>query len=106
MDLYRTTAVSERSDLEFLDAVRCGEIAAYSEPWRRYAGFARAVARRVTSSLDAEDLASEAFIRNPAGARQRHGPPHQFRCLPAGDRFVRRREVGSAAVGRQRDTRR
>lgn len=65
-------------DAELIDRVREGDAAASAELWRRHAPAARSVAR-AWSSLDADDLVSEAFLRTLDALARGGGPDGAFR---------------------------
>lgn len=67
------------SDAELLAALRDGDDAAYGELWRRHATAGLRAARRVTSSLEPEDLVQEAFARILSAVRGGSGPTTAFR---------------------------
>jgi RNA polymerase sigma factor (sigma-70 family) len=64
-------------DLALLEFVRGGDVDAYGELFRRYADFARRVARRV-SRRDADDLVAEAFRRIFTAISRGNGPSYAF----------------------------
>ncbi|OOB92110.1 RNA polymerase sigma factor [Rathayibacter sp. VKM Ac-2630] len=65
-------------DAELIARVREGDAAASAELWRRHAPAARSVAR-AWSSLDADDLVSEAFLRTFDALARGGGPDGAFR---------------------------
>ncbi|KQQ22618.1 hypothetical protein ASF48_05405 [Rathayibacter sp. Leaf299] len=65
-------------DAELIDRVREGDAAASAELWRRHAPAARSVAR-AWSTLDADDLVSEAFLRTLDALARGGGPDGAFR---------------------------
>lgn len=68
------------SDAELIDAVRLGDSAAYAELWRRHHRAALVAARSVTSSIDPDDLVSEAFAKILVAIRNGNGPKTAFRA--------------------------
>jgi len=50
------------SDAELIESARSGDTSAFSEPWRRHFRPAARAARQFTS-IDADDLVSEAYAR-------------------------------------------
>lgn len=61
--VYEHSSGSKQSDTELIGRVRSGQVEAYAELWRRHRGAAITAARYFTSSLDAEDLVSEAYTQ-------------------------------------------
>ncbi|MCG8920787.1 sigma-70 family RNA polymerase sigma factor, partial [Actinokineospora sp. PR83] len=69
------------SDAELIDAVRDGRTAAYGPLYERHVGAARNLARQLArSSVEADDLVSEAFAKVLATLRQGRGPDSAFRA--------------------------
>ncbi|WP_460631312.1 RNA polymerase sigma factor [Leifsonia lichenia] len=82
-----TSYVEYRSDLrddeELIGLVRGGGDAArraYAELWKRHVPSALAAARRITTTFDAADLASEAFARVLSSLQAGKGPELSFRA--------------------------
>lgn len=67
------------SDHELLDAVRSGDDSAYAELWSRHRLAAVRAAWQFDHSAEAEDIASEAFVRILAALRGGGGPVTAFR---------------------------
>ncbi|MBO0984960.1 RNA polymerase sigma factor, partial [Rathayibacter sp. SD072] len=65
-------------DADLIALVREGDAAASAELWRRHASAARSLAR-AWSSLDADDLVSEAFLRTLDAIAKGGGPEGAFR---------------------------
>ncbi|WKK71970.1 sigma-70 family RNA polymerase sigma factor [Rathayibacter oskolensis] len=72
-------AVDPLGDAELIELVRRGEATATAELWRRHAAAARTVARAWSSSLDPDDLVSEAFLRVLSTIERGGGPEGAFR---------------------------
>ena len=70
---------AEPSDAELLARVRAGNRDAYGILWARHAGPARAFARQLTSTSNAEDLVSEVFARILRLLNSGAGPDGAFR---------------------------
>uniref|UniRef100_UPI000D71975E sigma-70 family RNA polymerase sigma factor n=1 Tax=Actinokineospora spheciospongiae TaxID=909613 RepID=UPI000D71975E len=69
------------SDAELIEAVRDGRTAAYGPLYERHVGAARNLARQLArSSVEADDLVSEAFAKVLATLRQGRGPDSAFRA--------------------------
>ncbi|GAB3577983.1 hypothetical protein GCM10027406_13440 [Leifsonia lichenia] len=58
---------------------RAGDTHAYAELWRRHSGAGLAYAATVTSTFDAADLVSEAFVKIMIALRNGNGPRNGFR---------------------------
>ena len=67
------------SDAELLDNARSGDTSAFGELWRRHYRSAARVARQFTSSIDADDLVSEAYARIFQRVLAGGGPTGAFR---------------------------
>ncbi|SMH31567.1 RNA polymerase sigma factor, sigma-70 family [Rathayibacter oskolensis] len=76
---HRRPALDALGDSELIVLVRGGERAASAELWRRHAAAARTVARAWSSSLDPDDLVSEAFLRVLSALERGSGPEGAFR---------------------------
>ena len=68
-----------RSDRELLLAARSGHDAAYGELWMRYYPSGVSAARAITSTIDPDDLAQEAFTSILGTIRHGGGPESAFR---------------------------
>nr|WP_227411695.1 sigma-70 family RNA polymerase sigma factor [Cryobacterium sp. BB736] len=69
----------EASDEALVLRSRSGNSRAFAELWRRHATAARRVAGEFTTSLDADDLVSEAYLRIYEQVRAGGGPTGAFR---------------------------
>ncbi|HNP16348.1 MAG TPA: sigma-70 family RNA polymerase sigma factor, partial [Terrimesophilobacter sp.] len=78
MEQSETTA-TEVSDEELILRARGGDRTAFGELWKRHARSGITVARRFTSSLDADDLVAEAFTRIYQRVLDGGGPDGAFR---------------------------
>jgi RNA polymerase sigma factor (sigma-70 family) len=67
------------SDQELIESARSGDTSAFAELWRRHYRSAVRVARQFTSSLDADDLVSEAYARIFQRVLAGGGPTGAFR---------------------------
>ena len=67
------------SDAELIDRARSGDTRAFGELWRRHYRSAARVARQFTSSIDADDLVSEAYARIYQRVLAGGGPTGAFR---------------------------
>ena len=67
------------SDQELIESARSGDTSAFAELWRRHYRSAVRVARQFTSSLDADDLVSEAYARIFQRVLVGGGPTGAFR---------------------------
>lgn len=67
------------SDAELIEWVRSGDTRAFGELWRRHYRSAARVARQFTSSIDADDLVSEAYARIYQRVLAGGGPTGAFR---------------------------
>ena len=67
------------SDQELIESARSGDTSAFAELWRRHYRSAARVARQFTSSIDADDLVSEAYARIFQRVRAGGGPTGAFR---------------------------
>jgi DNA-directed RNA polymerase specialized sigma24 family protein len=73
------TEESDVSDEDLVLLARGGDRSAFGELWTRHARSGITVARRFTSSLDADDLVAEAFARNYPRVLDGGGPDGAFR---------------------------
>lgn len=73
------TAHAHASDSELVERCRAGDSEAFGELWRRHANAGRAAARAITSSIDSDDLVSEAFARIWQTILRGGGPTNGFR---------------------------
>lgn len=67
------------SDAELIERARSGDSRAFGELWRRHYRSAARVARQFTSSIDADDLVSEAYARIYQRVLAGGGPTGAFR---------------------------
>ena len=67
------------SDAELIESARSGDPRAFGELWRRHYRSAARVARQFTSSIDADDLVSEAYARIYQRVLAGGGPTGAFR---------------------------
>ncbi|TPW77280.1 sigma-70 family RNA polymerase sigma factor [Schumannella soli] len=67
------------SDAELIEHARSGDRRAFGELWRRHYRPAARVARQITSSIDADDLVSEAYVRIYQRVLAGGGPATAFR---------------------------
>lgn len=67
------------SDAELIEHARSGDTRAFGELWRRHYRSAARVARQFTSSIDADDLVSEAYARIYQRVLAGGGPTGAFR---------------------------
>jgi RNA polymerase sigma factor (sigma-70 family) len=67
------------SDTELIERARSGDTSAFAELWRRHYRSAARVARQFTSSIDADDLVSEAYVRIFQRVLAGGGPTGAFR---------------------------
>ena len=67
------------SDAELIELARSGDTRAFGELWRRHYRSAARVARQFTSSIDADDLVSEAYARIYQRVLAGGGPTGAFR---------------------------
>src|SRR3954469_14633062 len=67
------------SDTELIESARSGDTSAFAELWRRHYRSAARVARQFTSSIDADDLVSEAYVRIYQRVLAGGGPEGAFR---------------------------
>src|SRR3954454_20016057 len=67
------------SDTELIESARSGDTSAFAELWRRHYRSGARVARQFTSSIDADDLVSEAYTRIYQRVLAGGGPTGAFR---------------------------
>lgn len=67
------------SDAELIERVRSGDTRAFGDLWRRHYRSAARVARQFTSTIDADDLVSEAYARIYQRVLAGGGPTGAFR---------------------------
>lgn len=72
-------AVAASSDSQLIERCKQGDSPAFAELWKRHAAAGRTVARSFTSSLDPDDLVSEAFTRIYQLLQKGRGPTAAFR---------------------------
>ncbi|WP_082581510.1 sigma-70 family RNA polymerase sigma factor [Leifsonia sp. Root227] len=70
---------ADASDSELVARSRAGDASAYGELWVRHANAGRAAARAITSSIDPDELVSEAFTRILHTIKRGGGPTSGFR---------------------------
>lgn len=95
----RTRIDSETSDDELVRATRAGDSRAYGVLWDRHAPAALRAARSITSSIDPEDLVSEAFAKTLSAIRNGGGPTDAFRPYI----FAAVRSAAATWGGKQKD---
>ncbi|MFC8922907.1 zf-HC2 domain-containing protein [Cellulosimicrobium sp. NPDC057127] len=66
-------------DVELADAVRAGDVDAFTVLWERHAAAGRAAARRLTSTYDPDDVVQEAYLRVLRSLQLGSGPTGPFR---------------------------
>ncbi|WP_431277124.1 sigma-70 family RNA polymerase sigma factor [Leifsonia poae] len=88
------------SDAELLYRLRSGHNDAYGELWNRHSKAGISVARSVTSSLDPDDLVSEAFAKILTTIKRGNGPEGAFRPYL----YTTIRNVAATWGGRQRES--
>jgi RNA polymerase sigma factor (sigma-70 family) len=66
-------------ELELVARLRAGDDTAYAELWRRHHPAGRGAARRISQTLNPEDVVQEAFVRILAAVRRGNGPVGEFR---------------------------
>jgi RNA polymerase sigma factor (sigma-70 family) len=66
-------------ELELVARLRAGDDDAYAELWRRHQPAGRGAARRLSQTLNPEDVVQEAFVRILAAVRRGNGPVGEFR---------------------------
>lgn len=71
--------VTEQPDSALVELTRGGNAEAFAELWRRHSRAARAVARSQTSTFDADDLISEAYVKIYQAIAAGGGPTAAFR---------------------------
>ncbi|TPW73512.1 sigma-70 family RNA polymerase sigma factor [Schumannella sp. 10F1B-5-1] len=67
------------SDAELIELARSGDRGAFGDLWRRHYRPGARVARQITSSIDADDLVSEAYVRIYQRVLAGGGPTGAFR---------------------------
>jgi Sigma-70 region 2. len=88
------------SDTELIESARSGDTSAFAELWRRHYRSAARVARQFTSSIDADDLVSEAYARIFQRVLAGGGPTGAFRPLSLYDHSQSREQLGSSLARR------
>ncbi|MET1019940.1 MAG: sigma-70 family RNA polymerase sigma factor, partial [Microterricola sp.] len=78
-DAATPPAVAASSDSQLIERCKQGDSPAFAELWKRHAAAGRTVARSFTSSLDPDDLVSEAFTRIYQMLQKGRGPTAAFR---------------------------
>lgn len=71
--------VTEQPDSALVELTRGGNAEAFAELWRRHSRAAHAVARSQTSTFDADDLISEAYVKIYQAIAAGGGPTAAFR---------------------------
>jgi len=97
--LTRTRIDPDASDDELVLATRAGDSRAYGVLWGRHAPAANRAARAITSSIDPEDLVSEAFAKTFSAIRNGGGPTDAFRPYL----FAAVRSAAATWGGKQKD---
>lgn len=101
--LTRTTMRSrfdaDTGDDELVAATRAGDARAYGVLWDRHSPAALRAARAITSSIDPEDLVSEAFAKTLSAIRNGGGPTDAFRPYL----FAAVRSAAATWGGKQKD---
>ncbi|WP_341956522.1 sigma-70 family RNA polymerase sigma factor [Microbacterium sp. LWH13-1.2] len=77
--VIRTRLDPDTSDHDLVRATRDGDNRAYGMLWDRHSPAALRAARAITSSIDPEDLVSEAFAKTFSAIRNGGGPTEAFR---------------------------
>lgn len=95
----RTRIDPEASDDDLVAATRAGDNRAYGVLWDRHSPAALRAARSITSSIDAEDLVSEAFAKTFSAIRNGGGPTDAFRPYL----FAAVRSAAATWGGKQKD---
>ena len=95
----RTRVDPEASDDELVIATRAGDSSAYGALWDRHSPAALRAARSITSSIDADDLVSEAFAKTLSAIRNGGGPTDAFRPYI----FAAVRSAAATWGGKQKD---
>ncbi len=97
--MARTRIDSETSDDELVLATRAGDSGAFGVLWDRHSPAALRAARSITSSIDPEDLVSEAFAKTFSAIRNGGGPTEAFRPYI----FAAVRSAAATWGGKQKD---
>ena len=95
----RTRIDPETSDDELVLATRAGNSSAFGVLWDRHSPAALRAARSITSSIDPEDLVSEAFAKTFSAIRNGGGPTDAFRPYI----FAAVRSAAATWGGKQKD---
>lgn len=95
----RTRLDPDTSDDDLVLATRAGDSSAYGMLWDRHAPAALRAARAITSSIDPEDLVSEAFAKTFSAIRNGGGPTEAFRPYL----FAAVRNAAATWGGKQKD---
>lgn len=95
----RTGFDPDASDDELVLATRAGDSRAYGVLWGRHAPAATRAARAITSSIDPDDLVSEAFAKTFSAIRNGGGPTDAFRPYL----FAAVRSAAATWGGKQKD---
>ncbi|MCI1017195.1 sigma-70 family RNA polymerase sigma factor [Microbacterium sp. C5A9] len=90
---------AELSDHDLVEATRAGDSNAYGVLWDRHSPAALRAARAITSSIDPEDLVSEAFAKTFSAIKNGGGPTDAFRPYL----FAAVRSAAATWGGRQKD---
>ena len=90
---------ADLSDDDLIAATRAGDGNAYGVLWDRHSPAAMRVARAITSSIDPDDLVSEAFAKTLSAIRNGGGPTDAFRPYL----FAAVRSAAATWGGRQKD---
>uniref|UniRef100_UPI0028991DB0 RNA polymerase sigma factor n=1 Tax=Microbacterium sp. TaxID=51671 RepID=UPI0028991DB0 len=90
---------ADLSDHDLVEATRAGDSNAYGVLWDRHSPSALRAARAITSSIDPEDLVSEAFAKTFSAIKNGGGPTDAFRPYL----FAAVRSAAATWGGRQKD---
>lgn len=75
----RTPPLRNETDRDLVTRAQAGDARAFGALWSRHVAFATRYAASVTSTIDADDLASEAFARIFTAVQAQGGPRGDFR---------------------------
>ncbi|MGN7950236.1 sigma-70 family RNA polymerase sigma factor [Microbacterium sp. 22215] len=95
----RTRIDPDTSDDDLVRATRAGDSRAYGVLWDRHSPAALRAARSITSSIDPDDLVSEAFAKTFSAIRNGGGPTEAFRPYL----FAAVRSAAATWGGKQKD---
>ncbi|WP_311244841.1 sigma-70 family RNA polymerase sigma factor [Microbacterium sp. WCS2018Hpa-23] len=97
--VIRTRLDPDTSDDDLVRATRDGDNRAYGMLWERHSPAALRAARAITSSIDPDDLVSEAFAKTFSAIRNGGGPTEAFRPYL----FAAVRSAAATWGGKQKD---